>query len=216
MRGSDLLRATNTYVLIIPSNGGTLDAGITLCFTKPLFWAIFSTTCRTIWQWICKLKVICNLLFVWKGVWCTWIQLRVNYDVFKKHNLLGIKGIYLQMLNFCFDDMNDALLISHPNIAESYLWSYYEPSMVEKEVFGITLDTAEEMLCKKWLDCHGTKNKFISWMLSLKFGHQFWHWIIWPNIIFAIYQEQTGQSPRNEKQKYWKNAMRQIWPFILP
>ena len=45
----------------IPTNGGTLDAGVTLDTTKLSFWATFSATWRTIWWWTCKLKVICNL-----------------------------------------------------------------------------------------------------------------------------------------------------------
>ena len=58
----------------IPSNGGTLDAGVTLYFTKHLFWAIFSDTWRTTWQWIWMLTVIYRLHFVWKGVLCIWTQ----------------------------------------------------------------------------------------------------------------------------------------------
>ena len=45
----------------LPSNGGTLDAGVTLDTTKLSFWATFSATWRRIWWWTCKLKVICNL-----------------------------------------------------------------------------------------------------------------------------------------------------------
>ena len=47
-------------------------------------------------------------------------------------NLPEIEGIYLWVLNFCFDGMDKAciLLILHPKVAESCLWPYYEPSKV--------------------------------------------------------------------------------------
>ena len=56
----------------VPSNGGTLDVGVTLYFTKLFPWAIFSATWRTTWQWIWKLKVIYSLHSVWKRAWCIW------------------------------------------------------------------------------------------------------------------------------------------------
>ena len=39
----------STTGIRVPSNGGTLDAGVTLDSTKLSFWATFSATWRTIW-----------------------------------------------------------------------------------------------------------------------------------------------------------------------
>ena len=52
--------------LWLPSNGGTLDAGVALDSTKLSFWATFSATWRTIWWWTWKLKVILQSMIYFK------------------------------------------------------------------------------------------------------------------------------------------------------
>ena len=155
------------------SKGVNLDAGVTLYLKKLLFWVIFSPKEQPGSDYECwRLFTFCILFekeFYASGRNSELILLGLTSAGQKCYfngvlDHLEIKGICLQMLNLCFDNINKTpiLWISHLKFAESCLWPSYEPSKVtllKRSIWGVISDTSEDVLYprERWSDRHKIK-----------------------------------------------------------